>query len=108
MNTNGKSRTAESIGRHEPDLLADWMKQQLAATTIRLDLMSEMELRTQSSQFLRLFRTAMESGNLNDIHGAAWTEPREFLAGVSRSRAQQGYSPSETATFVFSMKQPCS
>ncbi|HUN99147.1 MAG TPA: RsbRD N-terminal domain-containing protein, partial [Bradyrhizobium sp.] len=31
---------------------------------------------------------------------------REFLGDISRSRAVQGFSPSETATFVFSLKQP--
>jgi rsbT co-antagonist protein RsbR len=31
---------------------------------------------------------------------------RDFLAGVSRSRATQGFTPSETATFIFSVKQP--
>jgi len=30
----------------------------------------------------------------------------DFLAGASRSRALQGFSPSETATVVFSLKQP--
>lgn len=105
MSTNG-SRIPETIRKHESDLLADWMKQQMAATSLRTDLMSEADLRAQSRQFLNLFRTAAESGNLTDIDGAAWAEPREFLAGISRSRALQGYSPAETATFVFSMKQP--
>ena len=31
---------------------------------------------------------------------------REVLENVSRARALQGYSPAETATFVFSLKQP--
>jgi rsbT co-antagonist protein RsbR len=31
---------------------------------------------------------------------------REILAAFSAARATQGYSPSETATFVFSLKQP--
>jgi rsbT co-antagonist protein RsbR len=105
MSTNG-SRIPETIRKHESDLLADWMKQQMAATSLRTDLMSEADLRAQSRQFLNLFRTAAESGNLTDIDGAAWAEPREFLAGISRSRALQGYSPAETATFVFYMKQP--
>jgi len=105
MGTNG-SRIPEIIGRHESQLLNDWMKQQLDASSLRNDLMSEAELRAQSRQFLSLFRTAAESGNLTDVNGAAWAEPREFLAGISRSRALQGYSPVETATFVFSIKQP--
>src|ERR1041384_2391930 len=35
-----------------------------------------------------------------------WTATRDFLAGVSRSRGRQGFSPSETAMFVFSVKEP--
>jgi rsbT co-antagonist protein RsbR len=31
---------------------------------------------------------------------------REILAGISRSRGQQGFTPSETASFVFSLKHP--
>jgi len=31
---------------------------------------------------------------------------REFLANVSRSRSLQGFSPSETANFIFSFKKP--
>jgi rsbT co-antagonist protein RsbR len=37
---------------------------------------------------------------------SAWDGTRELLGEVSRSRAQQGFTPSETATFVFSLKQP--
>jgi rsbT co-antagonist protein RsbR len=106
MTTNGSSRIPEIIRKHESDLLADWIKQQIAAKTLRTDLMSEADLRAQSRQFLTLLRAAAESGNLTDINQTAWTEPREFLAGISRSRALQGYSPAETATFVFSLKQP--
>jgi rsbT co-antagonist protein RsbR len=106
MNTNGKSRIPEIIRKHESDLLADWIKQQIAARSLRTDLMSEADLRAQSRQFLSLLRAAAESGNLTDINQTAWTEPREFLATISRSRALQGYSPAETATFVFSLKQP--
>jgi rsbT co-antagonist protein RsbR len=36
----------------------------------------------------------------------AWGPVREMLSDVSRSRALQGFSPSETATFVFSFKRP--
>jgi rsbT co-antagonist protein RsbR len=31
---------------------------------------------------------------------------REFLADLSRSRVKQGFTPSETAVFVFSLKEP--
>jgi rsbT co-antagonist protein RsbR len=107
MNSKDKSRIPEIIARNESDLLADWMREQLAATTLRGDLMKEAELREQSRQFLNLVvRAASQQTRLDDINAPAWEETREFLSGVSRSRARQGYSPSETATFVFSLKQP--
>ena len=102
-----KSRIPEIIARRESDLLADWMREQLAATTLRGDLMRESELREQSRQFLNMMiRAASQQPGLNDIAAPAWEEAREFLSGVSRSRAHQGFTPSETATFIFSLKQP--
>jgi rsbT co-antagonist protein RsbR len=102
-----KSRIPEMIARRESDLLADWLREQLAATTLRSDLMREAELREQSRQFLNLLiRAASQQPSLNDIDAPAWDDTREFLSVVSRSRAHQGFTPSETATFVFSLKHP--
>ena len=102
-----KSRIPELIARRESDLLADWMRELLAATTLRSDLMRESELREQSRQFLNLVvRAASQQPSLNDIDAPAWEETREFLSGISRSRAHQGFTPIETATFIFSLKQP--
>jgi len=41
-----------------------------------------------------------------DISGPAWADVRSLLTRISDSRARQGFSPTETATFVFSLKQP--
>jgi len=41
-----------------------------------------------------------------DASNPAYAPAKELLAEVSRARAIQGFSPSETATFVFSLKQP--
>jgi rsbT co-antagonist protein RsbR len=107
MNIKGKSRIPEIISKRESELLVDWMREQLAALTLRGDLMKESELREQSRRFLSLItRATLDQGNPSDINGRAWDDMREFLSGISRSRAQQGFSPSETATFIFSLKQP--
>jgi rsbT co-antagonist protein RsbR len=90
----------------EKELLGDWIQNQLAGTTLRGDLMKESELREQSREFLNLFRQAIQAGSLERIDGAEWAGVREFLQVVSRSRAHQGFTPSETAMFVFSLKQP--
>ena len=102
-----KSRIPEMISKRESDLLADWMREQLAATHVTWRFDEESELREQSRQFLNLLvRAASQQPNLDDINASAWDETREFLSSVSRSRAHQGFSPAETATFIFSLKQP--
>ena len=100
-----KTRIAEVLERNEAEILSDWMKEQATALTQRPDLMKESELRQQSTKFLKLFREAIAGTNL-DIQQPIWGPVREFIGEVSRSRAIQGFSPSETATFVLSLKQP--
>jgi rsbT co-antagonist protein RsbR len=92
--------------QHEREILAEWLRLQLSAGTVRADLMKENELREQSRELLSMLRPAMESGRFENLDGADWMQVREYLAGVSRSRAQQGFTPTETATFVLSLKQP--
>ena len=41
-----------------------------------------------------------------DVSGPAWDGVREQLTELSRSRATRGFTPTETATFVFSLKEP--
>ena len=91
---------------NEQEVLAEWVQLQLAATSLRSDLMKETELREQSREFLALFRAALASEKTYSQTSPEWAGVRDFLSGVSRSRALQGFSPSETATFVLSLKQP--
>lgn len=94
------------LQKHEADILANWMRLQLASVTKRGDLMSEAGLREQSTQFLKAVQRALQTGEINRIETAPWADVRELLEAVSSSRAKQGFSPSETATFVFSLKEP--
>jgi rsbT co-antagonist protein RsbR len=93
------------IAQTQKELLADWVNSQLSATTLRTDLMKESELRDQSREFLSLLQAAIDTGS-TQTDGPSWAPVRDFLARVSRSRALQGFSPTETATFVLSLKQP--
>jgi rsbT co-antagonist protein RsbR len=82
------------------------MESQSAAGSLRSGQLKENELREQSQTFLRAFVEALESAEMEDPSGAAWSPARELLADISRSRAAQGFTPSQTATFVFSLKEP--
>jgi len=86
-------------------LLEDWVQEQLASGTRRTDLISDLELRQQSAEFLGALRQASQSDNLIDIMAPQWDDVREFLTDLSRSRTQMGFTASETAMFVFSLKQ---
>jgi rsbT co-antagonist protein RsbR len=94
------------ITKSQKELLAEWLQIQVTADTNRTDLMKESELREQCREFLALLQDCARNGNVENVDSTAWTPLREFLAAVSRSRAIQGFSPEETATFVFSLKQP--
>jgi rsbT co-antagonist protein RsbR len=101
-----KSKISDILQHHEEELLEAWVQEQLASNTRRPDLISDFELRQQSAEFLQAFRQASQGGDVIDITNPQWDEVREILTDLSRSRAQQGFTASETATFVFSLKQP--
>ena len=60
----------------------------------------------QARGFLSAFAAAIRSSTDADLVGSEWDDVRALLADLSRDRAVAGFSPTETATFVFSLKQP--
>lgn len=99
------SKIPEILQQHEAELLAIWL-QEITATSNRRGLLKESELREDCREFLSLFREAVRQSSTPDIQGAVWQEMRDLLTTISRSRSQKGFSPTETASFVFSFKQP--
>ena len=55
---------------------------------------------------MRLLREATARAGTESPDNAAWAPVRELLASISSSRARLGFTPSETATFVLSLKEP--
>ena len=96
---------AQLFQKHQQQILEDWIRQQLGAASLRSDLLKESELREQSREFLKNFIDAAQAGT-EDLDAPSWKSAKEVLSSISRSRAAQGFSPSETAMFVFSLKQP--
>ncbi len=101
---NRSAAWAEILLMDESSLVEDWLKQ-MSGGARRADLIKESEVRSQCALFLKLLRQGTESGT-PDLEGPAWSPMREMMAEITRSRAQQGFTPSETATFVFSFKKP--
>jgi rsbT co-antagonist protein RsbR len=89
---------------HEDVILADWLRE-MKDSVRRGDLIKESELRAECSQFLQLVKEALEAGGPN-FQGPAWDKTRQMLNDISRNRAKQGFTPTETALFLFSVKRP--
>ena len=105
MSPDQPSRIAQFLEQHDKELLLAWVEHQRQSVASRRDLIDEGELREQSQQFLRLLREAAALGG-NDVAGPRWEAVRELLRTLSESRVRLGFSPSETALFVFSLKAP--
>src|ERR1700743_444140 len=100
---NGEIATL--VTRNEQTILPEWMELQKKAGTLHTGRISEGELESQSRNFLHLLRDALAKGGA-DVSSAGYQPARAMLGELSRSRALQGFSPTETATFIFSLKQP--
>jgi rsbT co-antagonist protein RsbR len=99
------SKLGEIISQNEEHIRSEWMKH-MAASVQRSDLMSNVELQEQSRALLKAILHGVSSSQPDDFSGPGWSTAREQLQDISASRARQGFSPSDTATFVLSLKQP--
>jgi rsbT co-antagonist protein RsbR len=77
----------------------------MGGATRRSDLIKESELQSQCNRFIALLADATAQTGAT-VQSAAYDPLRELLADISRSRALQGFTPRETAVFVFSIKRP--
>ena len=92
------------LSTDESGVLERWLESQTRSSAFRPDRMTRADLADESARFLSLLRQSIATGD-RDIHSPAWSGIRQMLEDLSISRAQQGFSPSETATFVFSLKE---
>lgn len=97
------SNLAAIISKHRDAILGQWTTEMSVAAR-RSDLMKDSELQSQCFRFLDLLIQATASGSA--VKSQAYDSMREMLREISASRAMQGFSPTETATFIFSMKRP--
>jgi rsbT co-antagonist protein RsbR len=93
------------VQQHEKALLTEWTKAQQSAQRSIAGVTTAEQLAGESAEFMRRFLRGLKSEHA-DTGDPAWDDTREFLSDLSRSRARQGFTPSDTANFVFSLKQP--
>ena len=106
MRQTAETTISSLIDENYQTMLDDWLACQKREGAFRSELIKEDDLADQSRRFLAELRKGVAAGRLEDIVAPEWTATREMLEELARSRAAQGFTPSETASFVFSLKQP--
>jgi len=96
------------LKKRAKQLQTDWLTDLTTSSVdaIGKNRVSPQELEQQGAQFLQLLSAALDGKQAIDLNAAQAKPLREFLEGLSRSLAQQGFSSGETATFIFSFKRP--
>lgn len=92
------------LAQHRDEILAEWLRE-MSGTTRRSDLMNDTEVKSQCTRFLDLLIDSAASGG-SSTSSKSYDPMRTMLEEISRTRALQGFTPTETATFVFSIKRP--
>ncbi|MEY2241898.1 STAS domain-containing protein [Streptomyces sp. BF23-18] len=83
------------------DLGGDWAEKVTSSLGGRI---SRAEVQRELQEIYTALVAALESGSL-DGRGEAFGEVRALLTELSRSRAHQGFAPTETAVSVFALKE---
>jgi rsbT co-antagonist protein RsbR len=102
--SNHRNVILSLIDRHFEPLLAEWLASQRRDVGPG-DARQAAETAELARRFLEQLRRCVATQSA-DIEAAQWQPVRELLEDLSRNRAVQGFSPTETAVFVFALKEP--
>lgn len=100
-----KQDIVKLLQKKKKQVYETWINAQLADATLREDLMSNEELREQSTELLDALLKALNDKNIDNPDSSDFEPVFELLQGISISRARQGFSPKETGVYVLSLKQ---
>ena len=100
---NQSTELADILTSNRDDILRRWVEKQ--SQIVGRGIISPSALKSETTEFLDSLIPAVKADG-QSVDDPSWNEVRDILSSISRSRAEQGFSPSETATFVFSLKEP--
>lgn len=102
--TQISGRVVELLSTRRDEILNIWIKERLESEDFRDELISKHELRQQSQQIVEMLARALQESDGADFDNPAFDELRAFLNEISRQRAVKGYTPSENATYILSLR----
>ena len=102
---NELASIARIVDANAEAILTRWSELLVASGGTGGGRVKDAELATQCCDVLAALHQAL-AGGARDASDDGFAHVRSLLAAVSRARAAQGFTPTETATFVFSLKEP--
>ncbi len=106
LTSNSESRIPAILERHEGELVNGWLTVLRSSLSRRSGSAAGQQLEENVRTFLTSLRRALATGNFTDLSRPEWAGLTELLTSLSRQGAEDGFTPVETAMFVFSFKQP--
>ena len=101
--STSKSKLADVLVRRDGEIADQWLQEQLGAGR-KVSAPEQQEITRKSREIVGALKAAAQSEDLDGIGGAGWAGMKEILTDLSAGRAKDGYSPSETASFIYSLK----
>ena len=102
VNAEARQRLSALLRTHEEDALRRWTE--IVSRTLRGRL-TDAELARQVREVYVALLGMLEGAGDGELGGPGSSESRAALAELSRSWARQGFTPTETANMVFTIKQ---
>lgn len=94
-----------AIQENRNAILQEWVAN-IKAGIRRRDLIDDRELEAQVSELLSAIADVPSGTPFDDIYQPVWQSLRDLLSALSAARAMSGFTPSDTALFVLSLKTP--
>ncbi len=105
MPKKGTMTVAVILETKQKELLETWLENIHTLSGTRTpELMTEAQLRAQMTELLHALTTVFRSEAYSDVEHPAFADLIAILRDISTSRAERGFTPSEMAIFVFSLK----
>ncbi len=100
-----KNEAIKVLQKRKKEVLEQWINNQLADEGLRNDLISNEDQQAMSDELLGLFIDSLNDSSIEDFQSRDFEKVIDLLAEISISRAKQGFSPRETGTYIFGLKE---
>jgi rsbT co-antagonist protein RsbR len=104
--TQETAAVLQLLDQHEEQIMTDWL-QEAGSGSSRVTDAGRRAMRSEAQELAQAVRSAFKAGaDPDDLQTAAWSDLRQALEALSRSRAAQGQSAGDTSAFVLAFKRP--